>query len=135
IRDQLKKHRETPACNDCHRKIDPLGFALENYDPVGGWRNRYPRGRDQGPLIDASGQLPNGQTFDNVVDFKRILAKRGDQFARCLTEKLLIYAMGRTLEATDRPHIDRIIDDLNKQGRGMADLVQLVVASELFKTK
>ena len=63
IRDQLDKHREVETCYECHRKIDPLGFALENYDPIGGWRDRYPRGQQEGPLIDASGELPNGEHF------------------------------------------------------------------------
>tara|TARA_R110002049_G_scaffold4601_5_gene32234 strand:- start:325606 stop:328182 length:2577 start_codon:yes stop_codon:yes gene_type:complete len=135
VRDQLQQHREIPACNECHQKIDPLGFALENYDPIGAWRTNYARGSTKGPPIDASGQLPDGQSFRDVAEFKVILGQRRDQFARCLTEKLFTYAMGRTLEVTDRPHIDSVVAQLDNQNRGLKTLVQNIVASELFQTK
>jgi len=135
IRDQLDKHRELATCYECHRKIDPLGFALENFDPIGGWREHYPRGRNQGPLIDASGQLPNGDQFAGIKEFKSVLAKRETQFARCLTEKMLAYSMGRTLEYTDRPEVDQIVAELEQSGSGLKDLVLLVTQSEAFLTK
>jgi hypothetical protein len=135
IRDQLDKHRKVATCYECHRKIDPLGFALENYNPIGGWRDYYPRGSKNGPLIDSSGQLPNGTEFQSVVDFKEVLTGRLDQFSRCLTEKLLVYSMGRTLEFTDRPDVDKIVNDLADSGFGMQDLVLLIVQSEAFQTK
>lgn len=135
IRDQLDKHREVETCYECHRKIDPLGFALENYDPIGGWRDRYPRGRQEGPLIDASGQLPNGDHFGSIVEFKEALASREDQFVRCLTEKLLAYSMGRTLEFTDRPEVDEIIEKTGNAGTGLQDLVLAIVESDAFRTK
>lgn len=135
IRDQLDKHREVETCYECHRKIDPLGFALENYNPIGGWRDHYPRGSQEGPEIDASGQMPNGQEFTGFDDFKSILMGRQDQFARCLTEKLLAYSMGRTLEFTDRPEVDGIIEKLDERGQGLQDLVLLIVESEAFRTK
>ncbi len=135
IRDQLDKHRKVATCYECHRKIDPLGFALENFDPIGGWRDLYPRDQGEGPEIDASGQLPNGTDFDGIVEFKSVLSDRLDQFSRCLTEKLLAYSMGRTLEFTDRPEVNRIVDELKDSGYGMQDLVLLVVQSEAFQTK
>lgn len=135
IRDQLDKHREVETCFECHRKIDPLGFALENYNPIGGWRDHYPRGSQKGPLIDASGQMPNGQAFAGVEEFKTVLMDRKDQFARCLTEKMLAYSTGRTLEFTDRPEVDGILEDLENQGLGLRDLVLLVVESDAFLTK
>lgn len=135
IRDQLDKHREVETCYECHRKIDPLGFALENFDPIGGWRERYPRGREQGPPIDASGQLPNGERFDGIVEFKSALGQREDQFIRCLTEKILAYSMGRTLEFTDRPEVDRIIERTRASGSGLQDLALAIVQSEAFGTK
>lgn len=135
IRDQLDKHRKVETCYECHRKIDPLGFALENYDPIGGWRDYYPRGSKTGPLIDNSGQLPNGTQFQNVNELKKVLSERIDQFTRCLTEKLLAYSMGRTLEFTDRPEVDAIVEDIQEQGLGMRDLVLRVVQSEAFLTK
>lgn len=135
IRDQLDKHREVETCYECHRKIDPLGFALENFDPIGGWRDHYPRGRDKGPIIDASGQLPNGDRFTGIEEFKDALSQREDQFVRCLTEKLLAYSMGRTLEFTDRPEVDEIIEMTSASGSGLQDLVLAIVQSEAFRTK
>ncbi len=135
IRDQLKKHRTVETCAECHQKIDPLGFALENYDPIGGWREHYPRSRGTAPTVDASGQLPNGQSFENVAELKTILSDRIDQFSRCLTEKLLAYSMGRVIEISDRPEIDRIVAELDERGNGLEDLVLLVVESDAFLTK
>jgi mono/diheme cytochrome c family protein len=136
IRDQLAKHRTVATCNECHRKIDPLGFALENFDPIGRWRDNYPRGgNDDGPAIDPSGQLPDGRAFADIAELKGILQTRGDQFARCLTEKLLAYALGRLPEPTDRPVVDGIVGDLHDRGDGLQDLVVLLVRSEAFGEK
>ena len=135
IRDQLDKHRELEACYECHRKIDPLGFALENFDPIGGWRDHYPRGNSKGPLIDASGQLPNGDQFSDIKAFKSVLANRQEQFAHCLTEKLLAYSMGRTIEFTDRPEVDHLVEQLSDSGSGLRDLVIQITQSEAFLTK
>ena len=128
IRDQLEKHRSIASCNDCHRKIDPPGFALENFDPIGGWRTSYGRGKK----IDPSGQLSTGQEFKGVADFKKLLLARKDLFARALTTKLLAYSSGRHVELSDRPHVDQIVANLNEQGSGFRDLIKLVVTSEPF---
>lgn len=130
IRDQLKKHRNVPSCNDCHRKIDPPGFALENFDPIGGWRSHYSRNVP----VDASGTFPDGQSFEDVREFKTILLSREEQFVRALTEKLLTYASGRTLTAADRPELDRIVKALQTSGYGFRDLIHLVVASRTFQS-
>ncbi|MEE2638988.1 MAG: DUF1592 domain-containing protein [Planctomycetota bacterium] len=128
IRDQLAKHRSVATCGECHRKIDPLGFALENYDAIGGWRDNYGSRK----AIDSSGKLPGGDAFQNVGEFRRLLVGRYSQFQRCLTEKLMSYALGRELEIEDRPEIDRILTELQSAGDGLADLVRLIVLSELF---
>ncbi|TWT98733.1 DUF1592 domain-containing protein [Neorhodopirellula pilleata] len=128
IRDQLRKHRETASCYDCHRKIDPLGFALENYDAIGRWRNQY----DRKAKIDASGELPDGQSFENAAELKLILANRDRQLTRALTEKLLTYATGRPMTITDRPWLDRIVEENLESGNGMKDLVLAVILSEPF---
>ena len=128
IRDQLTKHRETPACMDCHRKIDPLGFALENFDPIGQWRVNY----DDRAAIDPSGELPSGEAFEDIVEFKEALLSKQDTFNRALTKKLLAYALGRRIEIMDRPEIDRILYSLNEDGSGFRDLVWLVISSEAF---
>jgi hypothetical protein len=128
IRDQLAKHRESETCYECHRKIDPLGFALENFDPIGQWRTSY----GDRVEIDASGKLPSGETFTDVIEFKKALMNRKDAFTRALTSKMLAYALGRRIEIMDRPQIDAIIADLEEAGNGFRDLVRLVVTSETF---
>ncbi|MCB1092664.1 MAG: DUF1588 domain-containing protein, partial [Verrucomicrobiae bacterium] len=133
IRDRLTKHRESAACFECHQKIDPLGFALENFDPIGAWRTHYPAGKKQGPPVDASGELPGGKSFHDIVEFKQLLLDRKDLFTRFLTERLLTYATGRRMEALDRPEIDRIVAELEAKGLGMRDLLDLVIQSETFR--
>lgn len=128
IRDQLAKHRETTACYECHRKIDPLGFALENFDPIGQWRTHY----DERVEIDASGELPSGEDFEDVVQFKKALMSRKDAFARALTKKMLAYSLGRRIEIMDRPQIDELLTSLETEGNGFRDLVHLIVSSETF---
>jgi hypothetical protein len=131
IRDQLEKHRSVASCYDCHRKIDPLGFALENFDAIGNWREKYPGGKK----IEASGELPSGQEFVDIQDFKQTLVERRDQFATALATKLLSYATGRQAQPADRRHIEQIVKELASRGDGMRDLVELVVLSEPFRSK
>jgi hypothetical protein len=133
IRDQLSKHREMATCNECHRKMDPLGFALENFDAIGGFREFYREGKDAPAIpVDTSGKLPSGEAFDDVRDLKKILLDRKEQFVRCLTEKLLMYALGRELSFSDRPQINAIVEELERRGGGLQDLVEIVVCSEAF---
>ena len=135
IRDQLAKHSQLETCAGCHRKIDPPGFALENYDPVGAWRNNYPKGKNQGPKIDASGELNGGGSFEHVGDFKTLLLERKEPFAFALTERLLTYATGRRIEALDRPEVERIVTKLKKDGYGMRTLINEVVMSPVFLSR
>jgi hypothetical protein len=136
IREQLQKHRSVASCYDCHRKIDPPGFALENFDAIGTWREHYGQSDGKTALaIDSSGQYPDGQEFADIVGLKALLTARVDPFARCLTEKLLAYSLGRTLEAGDRPHVDRIVADAKAKGYGLKDLLLLIAQSEPFQTK
>ena len=130
IREQLIKHREIATCAECHRKIDPLGFALENFDAIGGWRETY----EAKQPIDATGKLPGGATFKSVSEFRKRLVERQDQFNHCLTEKLMTYALGRELEIGDRPQIDAITDRLKHSKTGLRDLVEAIVLSETFRT-
>mgnify|MGYP003663022340 CR=1 FL=1 len=131
IRDQLDKHREIESCNECHRKIDPLGFALENFDPIGRWRTRYGRNVD----IDATGQLAGGQRFDGVAEFKSLLLLQQDQFAKAFAEKLLAYAVGRHIDAADRPDVDAILDATKPSDYALGDLITQVVCSDLFRCR
>ena len=128
IREQLAKHREIATCAECHRKIDPFGFALENFDAIGRWRNEYGKNMP----IDASGELPNGDAFSTVPEFGKHIIKREGQFTRSLTEKLLTYATGRELVPSDRPAIDAILREMRQDNKGLRDLIEAVVLSEVF---
>ena len=135
IRDQLAKHREIATCNECHRKMDPLGFALENFDAVGTFRTHYSDARGNPTVpVDATGKLPSGESFEDGRELKTILLERREFFVRCLTEKLLMYALGRELAFSDRPQINAIIDELERRQGGLQDLVELVVTSEAVRS-
>lgn len=130
IREQLVAHREVATCAECHAKIDPLGFALEGYDAVGGHRDYYD---ENGILeVDTRGNLPDGSEFDGIEGLKTILKGRKDQFVHCLVEKMMVYATGREMTIRDRPAIDRVTSNLKQSGYGLRDLVLEVVSSETF---
>ena len=131
IRDLLEKHRSSPACYSCHRRFDPLGFALENFDPIGGWRTTY----EKNTKIDSSGELPGGKKFTDVIGLKQILVAQKDQFARALTERLLSYGCGRRVEPLDRTQVDAIVRELANRKYGFRDLIELIVTSPLFLRK
>jgi hypothetical protein len=130
MRELLSKHRESPNCYGCHQKIDPLGFALENFDAIGDWRPRIEKTK-----IDASGELPTGEKFDDVAGLKKILVQRKDLFAHMLTDRLLTYACGRRMEALDEPIVEKIVADLPKSEYGLRSLIEAVVSSELFLSR
>ncbi|MHC4993415.1 MAG: DUF1592 domain-containing protein [Planctomycetota bacterium] len=125
LREQLIAHRERPDCAACHRKIDPLGFALEQYDPVGRWRETYRTGLP----INASGELFNKRAFRDAVGFKDAILKEKDTFARALAEHLLSYALGRKLGPTDRISIDQIVARTESAGYGLRTLIEEVALS------
>lgn len=130
IRELLSKHRESPNCYGCHQKIDPLGFALENFDAIGNWRPRIGKTK-----IDPSGELPSGEKFEDVAGLKKILVQRKDLFARMLIDRLLTYACGRRMEALDEATIERIVADLPKKQYGLRSLIEAVVNSEPFLSR
>lgn len=130
IREQLQKHRTVASCNDCHRKIDPLGFAMENFDPIGRWRTTYGRNTK----IDSSGEMPSGQKFDDITGLKKVLVEQHGLFAKALTEKLLSYATGRQLSPADRPDVNAILSTSKESGDGFRDLIKLVIASRAFRS-
>lgn len=134
IRDQLRKHRDVATCAECHNKIDPIGFALEAFDAVGGKRSHYVSGKTR-LKIDTSGKLPDGQRFQDISDVKTMLLKRESQFTRCLTEKMLSYAIGRRLTIHDRPEVDKIVQSMSEQSKGLQDLVLAVVQSKTFLSR
>lgn len=132
IREQLDVHRQQEACHSCHRKIDPLGFAFENFDPIGRWRDRYPKG---GAVIDASTTTSTGRKVADIVEFKKLLLDQEQLVVRCLTRKMLSYATGRVLESTDRGEVDEIVGKLEAQDNRIRDLIKLVVQSRIFVSK
>jgi hypothetical protein len=135
IREQLDKHRTVAACADCHRKIDPAGFALEFYDPVGAYRSRYPARKGRGLSIDGAGQLPSGETFQDERGLKRLLLDRKQRFTEALAEKLLAYGTGRSMTFRDQAEIKKIARVCASEGYGLRDLVLGIVASETFRKR
>lgn len=131
IRDLLEKHRSSETCNACHRKIDPLGFALESFDPIGGFRTRY----ENKAKIQTSGKLPSGESFQDVAGLKKILLKRKRFFARAITDKLLAYAMGRRIEAADRGEVDAILDSVAQHDFPMRSLIEAIALSDIFRRR
>lgn len=151
LRELLDKHRNSESCNGCHRVIDPPGFALENYDVIGGWRDNF-RSIDNGvkvdlkiegrrvryrlgPPVDAAGELTTGETFEDLGGLQRLLLARQEQVARCVTEKLLTFATGRGMGFSDRQKIDAIVARSKAKGHGLRDLIHAVVQSEIFLRK
>ena len=132
IREQLEAHRKNESCNSCHQKIDPMGFAFENFNPIGRWRDSYP-GSDK--KIDPSAELPNGEPLADIVALRKYLLTRENQVTRNLCEKLISYATGRMIEPTDRAEVDQIVRQLRERNGGLRDLVHLVVQSRIFATK
>ncbi len=105
VREQLERHRANPVCAACHRNIDPVGFALENFDAVGQWRTAT----REGLAIDAAGVLSDGSKVDSPSALRKALLARPDVFAGTITEKMLIYALGRGLEPVDMPVVRSIV--------------------------
>lgn len=139
IREQLAKHRSQGECASCHTKIDPAGFALENYDPTGKWRDFYPQvqGRSvkNGPKIDASYELPSGQEFKNIEGFQKIVTSHPHRLAANVAEHLLVYGTGAAIEFADRPYVEMIANKSAADSYGFRSIIEHVVTSDLFLSK
>jgi hypothetical protein len=136
IREKLKKHREDKACAECHRKIDPLGFPLEAFDPIGRWRHRYRQAGGGGLKVDASGEFASGETFANFKEFKEVLVdSRKDVFTRGLISKLLSYSTGRKMEPVDGYVINDILEQVKEDDYGLQTLVVEVMTSEIMRSR
>ena len=129
VRERLERHRANPACAGCHAPMDPLGFALENFDAIGAWRATS----EAGQPIDASATMPSGDAFEGPAGLRRVLLSRGEDFAATVTEKLLAYALGRGLEYTDRPAVRRILRDAAADDYRWSSIVQGIVRSTPFQ--
>jgi len=139
IREQLAKHRQAAACATCHIKIDPPGFALENFDVIGGWREKYrvisgPNAtlKKDGPKVDADAALPDGRAFRDIDELKKLLLEEKSQVARCLTEKLLVYATGRVPRFSDRAVVNDIVARIQARDYGLRSMIHEVVQSRTF---
>jgi hypothetical protein len=151
LRQLLDQHRNEDTCRACHALIDPPGFALESFNPIGGWRDRY-RSLGEGERVDlrinnrrvqyrlglpvdSSGTLPSGESFDGFEAFRECLLKDPDQLARSLITKLLTFATGREMGFSDREEIESLTRLSAKRGHRIRTMLALVVASEIFRTK
>lgn len=140
VRQRLEIHRELPQCARCHSKIDPLGFALENFNAAGEWRDQEGFGykgrvgRDD-PVIDASSRMPDGTEINGVAGLQTAMLAREDLFLRSLTTHLLTYALGRELGLSDQPTIDRLVSDLKRERYTLRGLLKSLVTCQAFTTK
>jgi hypothetical protein len=130
MREAMTQHRANPACAGCHARMDPIGFAMENFDAVGRWRDR-----DNGNAIDASGLLPDGTRFDGMGGLKQALLRHPEQFASTIAEKLLMYAIGRNLQFYDAPSVRAIVHEAARSNYTFSSLVLGVVKSTPFQMR
>jgi Protein of unknown function (DUF1588)/Protein of unknown function (DUF1585) len=152
VRQQLDKHKSEESCAACHVKIDPAGFALESFDVLGGWRDRYRAlgegvriegwGKNGQPFafhaaqpVDASGTLPDGRAFADVAELKRLLLADERQIARNLASQFVLYATGAPVGFGDRAELERILDQAKPSGYGARSLVLAIADSPLFLKK
>jgi hypothetical protein len=132
VREIMAKHRENPTCFACHGVMDPLGFALENFDAVGAWRDvdRY-----NGSVIDSAAELPDGTAVTGPNDLREALMRNPEQFVQTFTERFLTYALGRTVDYRDMPAVRKIVREAAKKDYRFSELVWQVVASEPFRMR
>jgi Protein of unknown function (DUF1592)/Protein of unknown function (DUF1588)/Protein of unknown function (DUF1585) len=128
IRERLAQHRTSPACNSCHAVIDPLGFALENYDVIGGWRTIDEAGKP----VDAGGTTASGEKVEGLAGLRKLLLDQPGQFPKTVTEKLMAYALGRRIEYYDEPSIRKIVHDAAANQYRWSSLILGIVKSPAF---
>jgi hypothetical protein len=129
LRVRTEQHRANPDCATCHEKMDPLGFAFENFDAIGVWRDR-----DGDHPIDPSGRLPDGRQFNGPDELKQLL-QQGDHFARTVTEKMLTFALGRGLEYYDKCAVDAVLEALKENDHRFSTLILEIVKSQPFQMR
>ncbi|MDB6006843.1 MAG: hypothetical protein JWR15_3830, partial [Prosthecobacter sp.] len=130
IRDQLDKHRSNESCASCHQTIDPPGFALENYDPVGVWRTGYGK-NSRGAKVDPSGVTPEGETFKDIHSWQHLYTQHADQLARGFATHFLTYSTGAPLRFSNEEALEKAIS----RGHGIRSLIRAAILSEIFLTK
>ena len=137
VRQRLQVHATNPNCASCHRNIDPLGFAWDNYDAIGQWRTheKVPTGKGQNPMVDASGTMPDGRTFQDANEFKKHLLKDRGQVARAFIEHLCTYALRRVLTYDDKADLDTIEAEALKHNYRVKDIIRAVALSDLIRKR
>ena len=132
VRERLEAHRTNPSCNGCHGVMDPLGFALENFDVTGAWRVKD---LDAGTAIDAGGKLADGTPVGGPIDLRKALLRRPDQFVQTITEKLMTFALGRSLRYQDMPMVRGIVRQADTEGDTFESIIKGVVKSPAFRMR
>lgn len=151
LRELLDKHRDSESCQSCHRAIDPPGFAMESFNPIGGWRDHFRslgegervtlevNGRrvryKKGPPVDSSGLLEGSGEFSGFNEFRDLLAEDEDRLAKAFVSKFLTFATGREMGFSDRPKINKIVAESAQNGHGIKDLIKLAIFSDIFRRK
>jgi len=130
MRERMEQHRANPACATCHVQMDPLGFALENFDAIGGWRTT-----EAGSPIDSSGVLPDGTQFQGAAGLRKVLLERREEFVMNVTEKLLTYALGRGVEYYDAPAVRSIMREAAPSDYRWSSLFMGIVKSTPFQMR
>jgi hypothetical protein len=128
VRERLEEHRKNAACAGCHVRMDPLGFALENFDPIGKWRSS-----SDGLPIDAAASLPDGTKFQGIAGLRQVLLSRGEQFATTFVEKLMTYALGREVEYYDLPAVRKVAQEAAGQDHRWSSIILGIVQSTPFQ--
>ena len=125
------------ACSSCHQDIDPMGFVLENFDPIGRWRTSYPspNKRKKPQPVDAAGTMPNGTKLKDVTDLKKYLVENPEFFTNCIAEKLLTYATGRPLNYREKKKVEEICAKNIKNTNGFRALLMSLIVSDIFKAR
>ena len=130
MREAMTQHRANPACTSCHARMDPIGFAMENFDAVGRWREK-----DNGSLIDASGVFPDGTKFEAVAGLKKALLQHPGEFLSTAAERLLMYALGRNLQYYDAPAVRALVREAAANNNTLASLIGAIVKSQPFQMR
>jgi hypothetical protein len=131
MRELMAEHRSNAVCAACHRSIDPMGLALENFDAVGRWRIRG----DDGAALDVSGSMPGGQAFDGVAGLREALLARPEIFTGTLTEKLMTYALGRGVGSSDAPAVRTILREAAQDNYRFSSIIGAIVKSAPFQMR
>lgn len=130
LRQRMEQHRANPNCATCHNRMDPIGFGFENFDAVGAYRTK-----DGAYPVEPGGSLPSGQSFQTAIELVGLLKQRDEDFRRCLTEKMVTFALGRGLESSDRQYVVEIAKATQAQGDTLPALIQTIVTSEPFRQR